>query len=337
MDNSFAIFREASDNQIYFCKGSCEKLPEIKEFQNLPEGFILSPWAKSNEIWCISGSIESVAENQVFDFLRDIEFQLNSTQSLSITYNEFENEVLKIQKEIEVQNFEKAVASRIDVTSETFDIEKIATWFQLLLENHQNAFVSLVYTSEFGLWIGATPETLISYENDNVQTMSLAGTLVNENDKWSSKEALEQSVTSKFIHETLEQFAIGIIEPTSINESTSGKLRHLKSGFKAKLEASQLLKLVNAISPTPAVGGYPQKESVEWLLKNELHNRELFTGFIGPKTNHKLLLLVNLRCAKITQNQHLYFAGCGINSGSEVQKEWLETEAKMNVIRSYWN
>ena len=101
MDNSFAIFREASDNQIYFCKGSCEKLPEIKEFQNLPEGFILSPWAKSNEIWCISGSIESVAENQVFDFLRDIEFQLNSTQSLSITYNEFENEVLKIQKEIE--------------------------------------------------------------------------------------------------------------------------------------------------------------------------------------------------------------------------------------------
>mgnify|MGYP006973796306 CR=1 FL=1 len=112
---------------------------KIKEFQNLPEGFILSPWAKSNEIWCISGSIESVAENQVFDFLRDIEFQLNSTQSLSITYNEFENEVLKIQKEIEVQNFEKAVASRIDVTSETFDIEKIATWFQLLLENHQNA------------------------------------------------------------------------------------------------------------------------------------------------------------------------------------------------------
>ena len=98
-----------------------------------------------------------------------------------------------------------------------------------------------------------------------------------------------------------------------------------------------MLKLVKAISPTPAVGGYPQKESVEWLLKNELHNRELFTGFIGPKTNHKLLLLVNLRCAKITQNQPLYFAGCGVNSGSEVQKEWLETEAKMNVIRSYWN
>ena len=337
MGISFAIYREAGDNRIYICKGSCEKLPKNLELQNLPQGFILSPWTKSDELWCISGPIETISENQVLDFLRDFKFQVSETQFSSTTYNEFENAVLSIQKELELGNFEKAVASRIDATSENFDIEKIAKWFQLLLENHQNAFVSLVYTSEFGMWIGATPETLISYENDSVQTMSLAGTLVNENDKWSAKEALEQSVTSKFIHETLQKYSIGQIEPTTINESTSGKLRHLKSGFKAKLEASQLLKLVNAISPTPAVGGYPQKESVEWLLKNELHKRELFTGFVGPKTNRKLLLLVNLRCAKITQNQHLYFAGCGVNRGSEVQKEWLETEAKMNVIRSFRN
>jgi isochorismate synthase len=337
MDNSFAIYREASDNQIYFCKGSCEKLPEIIEFQNLPEGFIISPWAKSNELWCISGSIESVSETQVFDFLRDIDFQIDQTQISSTTYNEFENKVLNIQKEIELQNFEKAVASRVEALSETFNIEKIAAWFQLLLHNHRNSFVSLVYTSEFGLWIGATPETLISYENNFVQTMSLAGTLVNENDQWSAKESLEQSVTSKFIRETLNNYATRPIEPTSIDESTSGSLRHLKSGFKTQINATDLMKLITSISPTPAVGGYPQKEAVKWLLENEMHNRELFTGFIGPKTINKLMLLVNLRCAKITQNQHLYFAGCGVNSGSEVKKEWLETEAKMNVIRSYWN
>jgi isochorismate synthase len=337
MGISFAIYREASDNKIFLCTGSFEKSKGNLEFENLPNGFILSPWAKSNELWCILGDMENISEMKVLDFLRDFEFHIDETQTLSTTYSEFENEVLTIQKEIEIKNLEKAVASRVVAEAETFNIEKIATWFQLLLENHRNSFVSLVYTSDFGLWIGATPETLISYENNFVQTMSLAGTLVNENDQWSAKESLEQSVTSKFILETLNNLAAGPIEPTSIDESTSGSLRHLKSGFKTEIKTTDLMKLVTSISPTPAVGGYPQKEAMEWLLENELHNRELFTGFIGPKNTDKLLLLVNLRCAKITKNQHIYFAGCGVNSGSEVKKEWFETEAKMNVIRSFWN
>ena len=203
MDNSFAIYREANDNQIYLCKGNCQKLPENLAFHNFPHGFIISPWAKSNELWCILGDIENISEIKVLDFLRDFVFEINETQTSSTTYNEFKNEVLSIQKEIGLNNFEKAVASRIESSNENLNIEKIASWFQLLLQNHQNSFVSLVYTSEFGLWIGATPETLISYKNNVIQTMSLAGTLINKNDQWSAKEALEQSVTSKFIYETL--------------------------------------------------------------------------------------------------------------------------------------
>jgi len=337
MDNSFAIYREANDNHIYLCKGSCQKLQENLAFHNFPHGFIISPWAKSNELWCILGDIEIIYEIEIHDFLRDFAFEINETQTSSTTYSEFKNEVLSIQKEIALNNFEKAVASRIESSSENLNVEKIANWFQLLLQNHQNSFVSLVYTSEFGLWIGATPETLISYKNNVVQTMSLAGTLINKNDQWSAKEALEQSVTSKFIYETLQQYAKTPIEPTSIDESTSGRLRHLKSGFKTEIAATDLADLLELISPTPAVGGYPKEAAVKWLLKNETYTRELFTGFMGPNTENKLLLLVNLRCAKITQNQHIYFAGCGVNTGSDVDKEWLETDAKMNVIRSYWN
>ena len=126
MEISFAIYREASANQIYICQGSCEKLPKNIEFRNLSHGFILSPWAKSDELWCISGDIESITENQVLDFLRDFKFQVSETQFSSTAYNEFENAVLSIQNELALGNFEKAVASRIDATSENFDIEKIA-------------------------------------------------------------------------------------------------------------------------------------------------------------------------------------------------------------------
>lgn len=337
MNNSFAIFREAGDDQIYLCKGRCEKLSGSLELNNIPEGFILSPWAKSNELWLINGTYESISETYILDFLRDIDFELNSSQILSISYSEFEKEVLTIQQEISTLNLEKAVASRLEAVNENFDIVKVAAWYQLLLKHHSNSFVSLVYTTEFGFWIGATPETLVSYKENEVQTMSLAGTLINQNDQWSAKEALEQSVTSKFIYETLERYGSGPIEPTKIDESTSGSLRHLKSGFKMKIDSANVFKLIESLSPTPAVGGYPQKAALKWLQENENYNRELFTGFLGPKYLGRLLLLVNLRCAKITQNQHLYYAGCGVNAGSEAKKEWLETEAKMNVIRNYWN
>ena len=45
---------------------------------------------------------------------------------------------------------------------------------------------------------------------------------------------------------------------------------------------------------------------------------------------------MNLRCAQIRKNGVEYYAGCGINLDSNWEKEWQETEAKMNVIREYY-
>lgn len=337
MSESFAIFKESGVNQLYCYRGNCEKFPSKIEFAQMPNGFILSPWAKSDQIWCISGEKLLTNQHQVLLFLRDLKGAICASNIISTTYSEFEKEVISIQQEINKGNFEKAVASRVEAILSDFDIVKIAQWFVELTLNHPMSFVWLSYTPEFGLWIGATPETLISFDGNKVHTMSLAGTLLNENEQWSGKERLEQSVTSKFILETLNSFCIGEVEPTEVVESKSGNLRHLQSGFKAQIEPANIGMLIEAFSPTPAVGGYPQEESIKWLLENETYDRELFTGFIGPKMNDNLNLFVNLRCAKITMNQHLYYAGCGINRGSEIQKEWNETAAKMEVIRNYWN
>ena len=37
-------------------------------------------------------------------------------------------------------------------------------------------FVALVYTSQSGMWLMATPEILLKGEGDEYQTMSVAGT-----------------------------------------------------------------------------------------------------------------------------------------------------------------
>jgi isochorismate synthase len=268
-------------------------------------------------------------------FIEEQNIHLENSDQDSTTFNVFSNEVLFIQKEISLGNFEKIVASRVNVDFVDYDKSKVSNWFRNLIDEHQSALVSLVYTPTFGFWIGASPETLIQLEDNELTTMSLAGTLTKENDHWTNKEKLEQSVTTKFILEIFNKLDLLAPLDTGIIESKSGKLRHLQSVFKVEINPDYISQILMEFSPTPAVGGYPKEKAVEWINKEEDFQRELFTGFWGPKYNTTLKLDVNLRCAKITQNKQLFYAGCGINLGSDVLNEWNETSAKMKVTSDF--
>ena len=78
---------------------------------------------------------------------------------------------------------------------------------------------------------------------------------------------------------------------------------------------------------------------MDFIRTNETINREYYSGFLGeinipnenqiPVTN----LVVNLRYA-FENNFATLFAGGGITSKSDVDKEWNETEEKLNTIKS---
>lgn len=335
MEESFAIFREANDAHVKICKGNLVLLQSNWNMNNIPSGYLISPWAKANEIYQIQGEIETYELEKLESFLEGQNLNLEISVQDSTAFEAFSNEVLLIQNEISLGHLEKVVASRILAEEEGFNISKISNWLRNLIDEHQSALVSLVYTPTFGLWIGASPETLIQLEENELTTMSLAGTLTKENDQWSNKEKLEQSVTTKFILEIFNK--LGFLAPldTEVIESKSGKLRHLQSVFKVKINPELIAEILIDFSPTPAVGGYPKEKAVQWINEHEDFQRELFAGFWGPKYNTTLSLNVNLRCAKITQNKQLFYAGCGINLGSEVRNEWNETSAKMKVTRDF--
>lgn len=337
MPISFAIFREPNNAHLKICKGNLVQLPVKWDVNTIPDGYILSPWAKANEIFQIQGQIETYELENLVAFLEGQNLNLEFSSQDSTTFDAFSNEVLLIQSEISLGHLEKVVASRILTEEEDFNISKVSNWFGNLLNAHKIALVSLVYTPNFGLWIGASPETLIQLEGNVLTTMSLAGTLTNANENWSNKEKLEQSVTTKFILEKFNELGLVVPSETEISETQSGQLRHLQSVFKVEIQSSDVSNFLNSFSPTPAVGGYPKEEAVQWINKHENFQRELFAGFWGPKYNSILNLNVNLRCAKITQNKQLYYAGCGVNLESQVQKEWDETSAKMKVTSDFRN
>ena len=335
MEESFAIFREANDAHVKICKGNLVLLQSNWNMNNIPSGYLISPWAKANEIYQIQGEIETYELEKLESFLEGQNLNLEISVQDSTAFEAFSNQVLLIQNEISLGHLEKVVASRILAEEEGFNISKISNWLRNLIDEHQSALVSLVYSPIFGLWIGASPETLIQLEENELTTMSLAGTLTKENDQWSNKEKLEQSVTTKFILEIFNK--LGFLAPldTEVIESKSGKLRHLQSVFKVKINPELISEILIDFSPTPAVGGYPKEKAVQWINEHEDFQRELFAGFWGPKYNPTLSLNVNLRCAKITQNKQLFYAGCGINLGSEVRNEWNETSAKMKVTSDF--
>ena len=90
--------------------------------------------------------------------------------------------------------------------------------------------------------------------------------------------------------------------------------------------------------PTPAVCGLPKNKALEFLLKNEIHNREFYSGFLGPVNIGKSsALFVNLRCMQLKDKEAVIYVGCGITADSQPEKEWEETQLKSQILLSVIN
>ena len=67
----------------------------------------------------------------------------------------------------------------------------------------------------------------------------------------------------------------------------------------------------------------------------EKHDRELYSGFLGPVgLLGNTTLYVNIRCMKFYNNKAALFIGGGITKGSALKEEWEETEMKGQTLLS---
>ena len=91
--------------------------------------------------------------------------------------------------------------------------------------------------------------------------------------------------------------------------------------------------MLELLHPTSAVCGMPKEPSKDFILENEDFDREYFSGFLGPvNVLDETSIFVNLRCMKLMTNAVKLFAGAGIISNSNPEKEWIETENKMDTL-----
>ena len=342
----FAVYRKPNSDIV---SGFFQQNDTLFCTENYTEsGFIFAPFDDKNDAILIP-------ENQS-EFLEEKKlFSAKSTNTIDFLDDEISKEnhihlVEKTIRNIQKNKFEKVVVSRRE-SIQLKDFTIVET-YQKLLQKYPNAFVYVWFHPKVGLWLGATPETLLNISDNSFETTSLAGTQVykeTENIVWKHKEIQEQQLVTAFIKNQLSTITSALkIDKTETIKA--GNLLHLKTKISGILNtASASLKtLIKALHPTPAVCGLPREITKEFILKNENYQRTFYTGFLGElnvqssKFKAQSLrfkvqsssLFVNLRCMEIENNIAQIYIGGGITKESNSEKEWDETVAKSKVMKT---
>lgn len=202
---------------------------------------------------------------------------------------------------------------------------------------YPGAFTYLFSTPHSGMWMGATPEVLLSGDKYRRGTVALAGTRRHRHDGknpvWDDKNMREQGFVAAYVAAVLRDAGIDFVEEPA-RTLVAGRVEHLCSRFSfADPDDFSLGRLVEKLHPTPAVCGLPKAEAQQFILETEPLPRHYYAGFVGPVgTDGAADLFVNLRCLSAMKGEMCLYAGGGIVPGSRVTSEWQETENKMMTM-----
>ena len=301
---------------------------EIIEFSN-QAGFVFIPFHEDKQV-VIPFEGNSFSQGNLENF------ETKSVESFTSENNQkvaFENLVYKGVSAIQQGEFDKVVLSRKIVLKEQIAI--VAT-FQNLTSSYPTAFRYLFFHPKIGFWMGATPEQLVKINQNQFETVALAGTqLYSENVFWATKEIEEQQFVTDYIVSKVKDKVTQLIV-SDAKTVKAGNLAHLKSFISGQLTADfQVNDLIKALHPTPAVCGLPKEKAIDFILENEGYNRKYYAGFLGEYSkDNQTDLFVNLRCLEVEDDVVNIYVGCGITKDSNPEKEFIETENKSITMRN---
>jgi isochorismate synthase len=322
---AYCCYKLPQQSDFYELKGSVISLQNFSEINN-KTGFVFAPFNhNADEILFLEGHFTKGLTRHQIAF-PEIDLHIKTTSELT-----FEALFNKTLAEIRSQNAEKIVISKIKVIDSPTAFNPLV-FIKKLSSNYPNAFVYL-FATETHCWLGASPEVLLTYENGLAETVSLAGTISeDQSQRFSEKEREEQAIITSYIEKTLNEFDIKAVSKSMPKPVQAGLLTHLQTQFSFSILPNKILEMLEKLHPTPAVCGMPKAFSKEFILQNESHQRAYYSGFLGPVSENRFSLFVNLRCAQIFKKSMILYAGAGITKDSVFIKEWDETEAKFGTI-----
>lgn len=354
----FVLYRKPNTSVV---KGLFQKDDLVYASENLTEsGFIFAPFNNEERSVLIPTTHSELLESKELGHLERSR-KVDSVDDNEEAKSSHINLVSKAIKAIENNTFKKVVLSRqefvslSDLSTEHAGANPV-NLFKRLLSEYKTAFVYCWYHPKIGLWLGATPETLLSVSGNRFTTMALAGTQAfkgDDNPTWKAKETDEQQLVTDYLVSNL-QSSVSHLNVSKVETIKAGNLLHLRTRVSGILN-SNLKTIVDVLHPTPAVCGLPKTVAKQFILENENYKRAFYTGFLGElnivekitrNTNRRNVensayasvkkvsnLFVNLRCMQLTDVKASIYVGGGITKDSIPELEWEETVNKTQTMK----
>ncbi len=196
-------------------------------------------------------------------------------------------------------------------------------------------------TSHF---VSATPERLARIQGRDFVSAALAGTITVGESGEESKDVLEQLRRSKKDMEEHAYVADMILDVAGsfCSDIAAGSpeilslrnVHHLLTPIHGRLNPGiGMADVVASMHPTPAVGGTPVQLAIDSIHRLEPFTRGLFAGTVGwldAEGNGDAA--VAIRSSLLRGKTALAFAGAGIISGSDIERETAETRSKLAAV-----
>ncbi|WP_227376415.1 isochorismate synthase [Haladaptatus halobius] len=234
------------------------------------------------------------------------------------------------------------LATALDV--ELTEPVSVPDTLERLRTSYPECYRFLVEPAEGGGFFGAPPERLVSLRGQTVETEALAGSVARgetpeEDDRLaaelaeSEKVREEHDIVTETIREGLEPLASSVVVGDRQRKRLSN-IQHLQTPISAELDDDEhVLSVVEALHPTPAVGGLPPDEAMRTIRETESFDRGWYASPVGWfDADGDGEFAVGIRSGVVTDERATLFAGNGIVADSDPSAEWEEVQLKFLPI-----
>ena len=194
-------------------------------------------------------------------------------------------------------------------------------------------------------FVGASPELLVRLDGGTVTSNPLAGSarrgegeeedrLLAEELMHSEKDRIEHRYVVEDVGERLEPFVETLDVPDHPSLKRMATVQHLSTQISGTTRSgTHVLDLVDALHPTPAVGGTSRGAAQAFIDRAEGFDRGWYSGGVGWfDAEGDGEFAISLRCGLLEGTRAHVFAGAGIVEDSRPELELNETRLKLRPM-----
>ena len=213
-----------------------------------------------------------------------------------------------------------------------------------LRELHPDCYIFSISNGRGQNFVGASPERLLSVQNQQLVTDALAGSAPrggNNTEDLHLANLLLKNRKEKREHQAVRDFVIERLKGIGLKPQQLplqilklSNIQHLWTPIYGHLPAeTEPLEIIELLHPTPAVAGVSTKSACEKIRYYEKCDRSLYAaplGWVDYEGNCEFI--VGIRSALLDGNIARLYAGAGIVSGSNPDKEFDEVQLKLQSL-----